>query len=97
MTPQHFTILYDDVFAGFVYTHTIHSNAGFKTKAVIIYIENTVKDLNAAAGINIQAIAIESVTGILKCRIFYYDVFTVKNVRVPERGVAGRKTIEQDI
>ena len=53
MTMQHITVLYDNVFAGFIYTDAVFADAGFKDKTIIIHVEITVGYLNAVAGIDV--------------------------------------------
>ena len=88
MASQHFAVFYDNVLAGLVYAHAVFADARLKTKAIVVYIESAVKDLHAVAGINIKAVAVDSVGGILKCCIFYYNIRAVNKMRIPERRVS---------
>jgi hypothetical protein len=97
MAPQHFTILYKDVLTRSIDPHTIFADTRFETKAIVVYIEGAVKDLNAVAGIDIKAVAVYAIGRILKRRIFNGNIFAVKKVRIPERGVAGCKTLKKHV
>jgi hypothetical protein len=97
VSAQHIAVLNNNVLTDFAYAKTVFADSGFKTQAVIVYIEIAIEDINAVAGVNIQTIAVDAGVGILKSYIFNRHVFAVQYVCVPEGGVAGCKIFEQNV